>query len=78
MYPKTSTKAPSASFTAGEQGVMCAGAGRYAALWNARTTDVVFKYEGHAGTVGALAVSPVGSLFLTGSDDQHSRVWAPM
>jgi WD40 repeat protein len=44
-------------------------------LWDVRTTKELSGFEGHRGTVNALAFSPDGRKFLSGSHDGTVRLW---
>lgn len=45
-------------------------------LWDLRTASCVKQLYGHASAVQDLAVSPDGSMVLSGADDATARVFA--
>jgi len=45
-------------------------------LWDAATSRVIRMFVGHSAEVVALAISPNGSLVLTGSADGTARLWS--
>jgi WD40 repeat protein len=47
-----------------------------ARLWDAKTGDLILRYEGHEAAVNYLAFSPGGDRVLTGSDDGTAQVWS--
>ena len=62
------------------------GSDRIARLWDLRLRrpsprgpvplgTVIREFEGHSGRIGAVAFSPDGELFATGSTDLTARVW---
>lgn len=46
-----------------------------ARIWNAKTGELLLKYEGHSAAVNDLAFSPDGERVLTGSDEGTAQVW---
>jgi RNA polymerase sigma factor (sigma-70 family) len=46
-----------------------------AAVWDLATRKLLFRLEGHAGGVNAIAFSPDGKLIVTGGNDRTVRFW---
>lgn len=46
-----------------------------ARLWDVQTRECVKKFEGHTGSLNALAMNSHGQYFVTGSDDATVRLW---
>ena len=75
-----------ARFAPGGEVVGTGGSDKVARLWDIRLRrsapegavplgTVSREFEGHSGRVGAIAFSPDGALFATGSTDGTARVW---
>ena len=55
--------------------VLTGSADNTARLWEANTGKELRRFEGHTGSVLAVAFSPDGRLVLTGSADNTARLW---
>jgi hypothetical protein len=44
-------------------------------LWDAVSGRLIRSFEGHAGDVGSIAISPDGARILSGSDDVTLKLW---
>ena len=52
-----------------------ASGGKYLQLWDLQGFSLIRKYNGHGGSVCAVAVSPNGNVIASGSTDSTIRLW---
>jgi WD40 repeat protein/tRNA A-37 threonylcarbamoyl transferase component Bud32 len=55
--------------------LVAAGHDQKATLWDLATGQIVRKFEGHAGTILAVAISLSGRLAVSGGTDKIVRIW---
>jgi len=44
-------------------------------LWDSKSGQAICRFEGHNGSVNAIALSTSGNRVLTGSDDNTAILW---
>ena len=44
-------------------------------VWDVRSGEVLHRFTGHKSSIKALALSPEGDLFASGSEDGAVKIW---